>query len=75
VAPSITGDWEGPAEEEVEALIAVGLDAREMESTVSDRRIRVGSRMKVGARKGAQHSGTVRGFGAANGRVDRGRRR
>ena len=31
--------------------------------------------MKVGARKGAQHSGTVRGFGAANGRVDRGRRR
>ena len=75
MAPSITVDWEGPAEENGDALMAVGLDAREIESTTTDRLFRVEDRMEVGGRKGAQHNGTVSGFGAANGRVDRGRRR
>ncbi len=75
VAPSITVDWEGPALGNGTALMAVGLKAREVESAAIDRRLRLGDRMEDGAIKGAQQSGTVSGFGAENGSIERGRRR
>ena len=75
VAPSITVDWEGPTSGNGTALMAVGLEAREVESATTDRRLRLGDRMEDGVIKGAQHSGTVSGFGAENGSMERGRRR
>ncbi len=51
------------------------LDAQEGESNVTDRRRRREERAEVKEMEGAQHSGTVSGFGATKGNKERGRRR
>ncbi len=48
---------------------------REEEALKAERLRRIEDREKVEAIKGAQQSGTVRGFGAARGNKERGRRR
>ena len=50
-------------------------DTREEEALKAERRRRIEDCEKVEAIKGAQQSGTGRGFGAAKGNKERGRRR